>query len=358
MKSFISLVVSIMAFTPMLFSHQISNPIMRVGDLVSNFTINSSVENLIVENEAEQLIPELNNTTAYGDLFITGVKDFVNYTWGQITFQTEPVYINYFWWLILLSLFVWGLEVAFPWRKNQPIIRKDFWLDVFFMFFNFYIFNFIFIAFSKVAAELFFDVVGGDVTAYALFDMSGYAQWLQLLIFFVVVDFIQWFTHVLLHRFNVLWRFHKVHHSIEQMGFAGHLRYHWMENVFYTPMKYFAVMLIGGFTPDMAFIVFYISIAIGHLNHANIGLSYGPLKYVLNNPKMHIWHHAKELPNERRYGVNFGISLSIWDFIFRKNYIPSNGRDIELGFENMERYPKSFFGLFFTGFYKTKDEKE
>ena len=141
------------------------------------------------------------------------------------------------------------------------------------------------------------------------------------------------------------------------MGFAGHLRYHWMENVFYTPMKYITVMLIGGFTPEMAYIVFYISIAIGHINHANVGWDYGPFKYIFNNPKMHIWHHAKELPKNRRYGVNFGISFSIWDYIFRKNYIPSSGRDITLGFDGIEKYPKGFFGLIFSGFRKTPDEK-
>jgi len=107
----------------------------------------------------------------------------------------------------------------------------------------------------------------------------------------------------------------------------------------------------------MAYIVFYISIAIGHINHANVGWDYGPFKYIFNNPKMHIWHHAKELPKNRRYGVNFGISFSIWDYIFRKNYIPSSGRDITLGFDGIEKYPKGFFGLIFSGFRKTPDEK-
>jgi 3-mercaptopyruvate sulfurtransferase SseA/sterol desaturase/sphingolipid hydroxylase (fatty acid hydroxylase superfamily) len=295
----------------------------------------------------------------YAEVFWSGFKNFGSYTWNEITFQVTPWYVNYFWWLIVLSLVVWGLEIVFPWRKDQPIFRKDFWIDAFFMFFNFYIFKLvIFMSFSEVTAKFFHDLIGGDVTSYALIDMSSLSLWLQLLIFFVATDFIQWFTHVLLHRFDFLWRFHKVHHSIEQMGFAGHLRFHWMENVFYTPMKYITVMLIGGFTPEMAYIVFYISIAIGHLNHANIGLSYGPLKYIFNNPKMHIWHHAKELPEDRKYGVNFGISLSIWDYIFRKNYIPYEGRDISLGFEGIERYPKGFFGLIFSGFRKTPDEKQ
>ena len=74
-----------------------------------------------------------------------------------------------------------------------------------------------------------------------------------------------------------------------------------------------------------------------------MNISYGPLKYILNNPKMHIWHHAKELPASHPKGMNFGISLSIWDYIFRTNYIPSDGRDIELGFENVDEFPRNFF---------------
>jgi len=295
---------------------------------------------------------------SYSDVFFNSFKNFGNYTWQEITFQVNPWYVNYFWWLIVLSLIVWGLELVFPWRKNQPAFRKDFWLDAFFMFFNFYIFKLIiFMAFSNITAKVFHDLTGSDATSFALFDMSSYPLWSQLLIFFIATDFIQWFTHVILHRFNFFWRFHKVHHSVEQMGFAAHLRYHWMENVFYTPMKYIMVMLIGGFTPDMAYIVFYIAIAIGHLNHANIGLDYGPFKYLINNPKMHIWHHAHDLPKDKQYGVNFGISLSIWDYIFKTNYIPSSGRDIKLGFAGMEKYPKKFLGLLFSGFGKTPDEK-
>lgn len=54
---------------------------------------------------------------------------------------------------------------------------------------------------------------------------------------------------------------------------------------------------------------------------------------------MHLWHHVKALPKERMGGVNFGISLSLWDYIFKTNYIPHEGGDIELGFDNDEKFP-------------------
>lgn len=288
----------------------------------------------------------------YWTLFKDSFGEFAAYTWSEISFAVSPWYVNYFWWLIVLSLAVWGLEVIFPWRKDQARIRKDFWLDAFYMFFNFYIFKIIiFFAFSNVTEAFFTDLLGGDLQRFALLDISAFPSWLQLLIFFIATDFIQWFTHLLLHKFEFLWKFHKVHHSVEEMGFAAHLRYHWMENVFYTPMKYIAVMLIGGFTPEQAYIIFYFAIAIGHLNHANLNLSYGPLKYLLNNPKMHIWHHAYTLPEDHKNGVNFGISLSLWDYLFRTSYIPSSGRDIKLGFNGLDKFPTSFIGQLKSGFF-------
>ncbi|NNC83588.1 MAG: sterol desaturase, partial [Flavobacteriales bacterium] len=145
----------------------------------------------------------------YWDLFAASFKQFAEYTWAEITFAVEPWYVNYFWWLVLLSIVVWGLEILFPWRKDQAIIRKDFWLDAFYMFFNFYIFKIIiFFAFSNLTEAFFSDILGGDVSRYALIDIGTMPGWLQLVVFFVATDFIQWFTHVLLHRYEFLWRFH------------------------------------------------------------------------------------------------------------------------------------------------------
>lgn len=279
----------------------------------------------------------------YVDLFVNSFSDYGSYIWKEITFQVSPWYVNYFWLLTLLSLIVWGLEILFPWRRNQAIFRKDFWLDAFYMYFNFYIFKLvIFFAFSNVTASFFEGLFPNGANSLILYDTKQLPYIVQLIVFFVALDFIQWFTHVMLHRFEFLWTFHKVHHSVEEMGFAAHLRFHWMENVFYTPMKYIIMLLIGNFNPEDAFIVYYVSIAIGHLNHANINLTYGPLKYILNNPAMHIWHHAKELPSEHPHGMNYGISLSIWDYLFKTAYIPKSGRDIKLGFDNLKKFPKTF----------------
>lgn len=282
--------------------------------------------------------------------FLNSFLGSLNWTWRMIAFDV-PWYNNYFYGLIVISLAVWALELAFPWRKNQKAIRKDFWLDGFYMFFNFFIFSVAIAGFYEIMGVL-FSYAGITASSFAILPVQNWPAWAQLLVFFILSDFVQWFTHVLLHRYEWLWKFHKVHHSVEEMGFAAHLRYHWMENIFYKPLKVLAVMLIGGFEPAQAFIVHFITIAIGHLNHANIHLTYGPLKYIFNNPVMHLWHHVYELPKGRTHGINFGISLSLWDYIFRTASIPKDDAHIKLGFPGVEQFPDNFGEQLVFGFRK------
>ena len=288
----------------------------------------------------------------YLNAFTSAFNGTISWTWKSILFEV-PWYKNYFWGLILISLFVWLLEIVFPWRKEQSIFRKDFYLDGFYMFFNFFLFSIAISGFYKVVG-VFFTTIGITAKSLAFIDPTQWPMWLQLLVFFIVLDFVQWFTHTLLHRFSFLWQFHKVHHSVKEMGFAAHLRYHWMENILYKPLKTFGVMLLGGFEPEQAYIVHFISITIGHFNHSNIKITWGPLKYIINNPVMHLYHHSYNLP-EGKYGVNFGISLSLWDYLFKTNYIPEDSGTLKLGFPGDENLPKSFWGQLLHGFRKKSD---
>ncbi len=280
----------------------------------------------------------------YLEIISNSYSGYWNYIKQSVLFELN--WENYFYGLILISIIVCILELAFPWRKNQPFFRKDFWLDTFYMFFNFFILNLIvLIALSNTTAQAFNDVlgfVGLSISSFQLFDINSFPYWLRIFTFFIIIDFVQWCTHRLLHKYEFLWNFHKVHHSVKQMGFAAHLRYHWMEPVVYKSLKYIPLAIMGGFTAQDVAIVHFFNITIGHLNHANINWDYGFLKYILNNPKMHIWHHAKELPEDRKDGVNFGITLSLWDYIFKTDYIPHSGRDIEIGFEGDDKFPQDF----------------
>lgn len=275
----------------------------------------------------------------YIQVFLDGYYGYWNYLSSEILY---PSWHNYFWWLLGISLVVWSLELVFPWRKNQAAIREDFWLDGFYMFFNFFLFSLIgYNAVSNVAVEAFNDFLAlFGINNLVAFQIASWPVWSQFLLLFVVADFIQWNVHRWLHYSPWLWEFHKVHHSVEQMGFAAHLRYHWMETIVYKSVQYIPLSMIG-FGLDDFFILHLVTILIGHLNHANVKITYGPLKYVLNNPVMHLWHHAKNIPSGSN-GVNYGISLSLWDYLFGTAYIPNQNANEQLGFEDQETFPKTF----------------
>ena len=199
------------------------------------------------------------------------------------------------------------LELIKPWRRDQSRFRKDFWLDFFYMFFNFFLFSLIiYNAASNVVVHFFNDFLASiGITNLVAFEVMSWPIWAHLLIGFVLRDFVQWWTHRLLHRVPALWEFHKVHHSVEQMGFAAHLRYHWMENVVYRSIEYIPLALIGIGLRDF-FIIHIFTLAVGHFNHSNFKFSLGPLKYIFNNPQMHIWHHAYNLLKTRLTGSILG----------------------------------------------------
>ncbi len=287
----------------------------------------------------------------YWELIRNAYSGYANYLWREIT---QPGWHSYFYWLVGVSAFFLILEWARPWRENQAKFRKDFWLDFFYMFFNFFLFSLIvFNAASDVVVRFFNDVLASiGITNLVAFKVMSWPTWAHLLLGFIVRDFVQWWTHRLLHRVPFLWEFHKVHHSVKEMGFAAHLRFHWMETVVYRTIEYIPLALIGIGLRDF-FIIHIFTLAVGHFNHSNFKLNLGLLKYVFNNPEMHIWHHAKALPKERGYGVNFGLTLSVWDYLFGTNYIPESGKDIELGFPGDENFPESFTGQITHGFTRT-----
>jgi sterol desaturase/sphingolipid hydroxylase (fatty acid hydroxylase superfamily) len=338
-----------------------------------------------------------------GNFFEPIKNSYISYARYLLHAIKNPSWDNYFYWLILVSLIFFILEWSNPWRKNQAKFRKDFWLDLFYLFFNFFLFSLIiYAALSRVIVnfvnDLFYQLFHLDLTS--LNPLNGAPLWLILIIGFIVRDFIQWWIHRLLHKIPFLWKFHQVHHSVEQMGFAAHLRFHWMETVLYRTIEYLPLAFLGIGLYDF-FIIHIFTLSFGHYNHSNLAVSgkfvgliiagligtavitssfditvlqnsssavsaltyiifclFGyfvlgsKVKYIFNSPEMHIWHHGYEMPSDKPNGINFGLTLSIWDYLFKTAYMPYNGRDIKLGFPGVEKFPSRFFGQFLHGIIK------
>jgi len=270
-----------------------------------------------------------------------------------------PVYLQYYFWLIAISLFCLLVERVRPWRKEQKVLREGIWQDLFWLVFNgHYLGVLLAIVIGKVLVlfHSFLSSLGLPLPeSFKL--LAGFPLWLQFIIFFIVKDFVEWNIHRLLHNVSWLWEFHKLHHSIKELDWIGNFRFHWGEVIVYKTLSYLPLVILGADT-NIIFIIAIIGTIMQDLNHANLPLDWGPLKYVFNSPKMHVWHHDVELHGKG--GQNFGIVLSIWDWIFGTVYWPKNQEQPEqLGFEDMEdTYPQGLLARLVYPFLKFSNIKK
>ncbi len=261
----------------------------------------------------------------------------------QIIWDTR----GYFFWLLAVSAFCLVLERIRPWRGKQKMLRRQFGQDLFWLFFNG---HYVGILVAYVAAFVFTWAVPAIDQAKSLQLVGEQPVWVQFIVFFLVKDFLEWAIHILLHRVPWLWEFHKVHHSIEELDWIGNFRFHWMEVVVYQGLTYFPLVILG-VEGRVILVIAVVATLIGHLNHSNVNISWGPLRYIINSPRMHVWHHDRDWPAERPYGVNFAVCLSVWDWLFRTAYWPARHeaptqQPARLGFDGDEQFPRSLVGRF------------
>ncbi len=249
-------------------------------------------------------------------------------------------------WLAIVSLLCVVAERVRPWRANQAMLRPEWGQDLFWLCFNGYVASILFAPlFKRVEGRLGETfALGFGMLPDALHFMAGYPLAVQVVGLLIVSDFMEWLVHNALHRWSPLWRIHRVHHSIEVMDWMGNFRFHWGELLLYRSVKYIPLALLGA-RWEALLVVAVIATLIGHLNHANLNISWGPLRYVLNSPRMHIWHHDKEVRGPA--GVNFGVVFSLWDWLFGTAYMPATDEaPAALGYAGMERAPHSLWMRF------------
>lgn len=248
---------------------------------------------------------------------------------------------SYFAWLMGISAVFVVLEWLFP-RRAQPMWRAGIGWDLLYLVLNGHFVGVLLARWAEpVVGRLDGVLEGWGVKGWVYLGVAGgWPKWVQFVVALVVIDFVQWCIHNTLHRVPWLWRFHQVHHSIETMDWIGVMRFHWVEPVVYKSLGYIPLVFFG-FSQDVLFWYAVYGTAQGHLNHANLNWSLGPLRYVLNSPNMHVWHHVHGAHGP--INKNFGINLSVWDWIFGTAHMPARAPE-RLGFEGIEGFPKTLPG--------------
>ena len=126
----------------------------------------------------------------------------------------------------------------------------------------------------------------------------------------VLVDLGNYVAHRILHRFDVLWHLHAVHHSSPELDWLASYRAHPLEMLF-RRFAAPALLVLGGLPAHLAALVGAIYQVWIMFNHSNLGLDLRRLEWLLVTPRLHRAHHAPSTTQR-----NYGTLLTLWDRLF------------------------------------------
>jgi sterol desaturase/sphingolipid hydroxylase (fatty acid hydroxylase superfamily) len=138
---------------------------------------------------------------------------------------------------------------------------------------------------------------------------------MAIIISIVVMDFVIYLQHVMVHAIPLLWRLHRVHHADLDYDVTTGARFHPIEIILSMSIKIATIALLG--PPVAAVVIFEVILnATAMFNHSNVRLNLFIdkwLRLILVTPDMHRVHHSVE---EDETNSNFGFSLPWWDRLF------------------------------------------
>ena len=142
--------------------------------------------------------------------------------------------------------------------------------------------------------------------------------WMQVIEAVILADLGFYVAHRLFHGVPWLWRFHAIHHSIQELDSLASVRVHVLDQLVTKGISMLPLLLLGF---DAVPIAISVGIYFWHsiLVHSNVRMSFGPLRWIIASPVFHHWHHATR-PDA--YGKNFAGQLSILDKLFGTMYMP------------------------------------
>jgi sterol desaturase/sphingolipid hydroxylase (fatty acid hydroxylase superfamily) len=210
---------------------------------------------------------------------------------------------------LLFLLFV-PLEKAFPLRR-QRVVRPGLVTDLTHLLVNNVVVTVAAIGLAVVTCLPLLWLRSYDVAAQLPLAVS-----IPLAVVLIFVG--NYWAHRLTHRVPVLWRFHAVHHSIEQMDWVASGRLHPLDSAFTQAVTMAPLLLLGyggGAFAGTAVVVALLAL----FQHANVRISVPVIRWIIQTPEWHHWHHATDL---EAHDTNFGLPLV--DKLFGTAYLPKD----------------------------------
>lgn len=216
--------------------------------------------------------------------------------------------------------------------KASPFLRHHFLSDVIYLFTGF-------VAGGSFGAAYFAWASGwvGDYLAIPRLAVIDLPWWLLTLVAFVALDLGNYFAHYLLHRFSLLWEFHKVHHSSRTLDWLATFRSHIVEQSLRRLVAP-ALLILAGFPMKTVALAGGLFLSWAIFNHSNLRLKLHFLETFLITPRLHRLHHCPETESS-----NLGTVFTFWDRL-RGTFLSADASaDSLFGIGNeIETYPQGW----------------
>ena len=226
----------------------------------------------------------------------------------EFLLANEKVIRMSFFFGMLVVIALW--ELAAP-KRALTISKSVRWINnLGLVFFNSFILRVLFPA-AAVGVAAFATEQGWGLFNY----YSDVPFWFAVVASVIIMDFVIYVQHVMVHAIPVLWRLHRLHHADLDYDVTTGARFHTIEIILSMLIKFATILLLG--PSVVAVIIFEIMLnATAMFNHGNISLPKSIDKYlrlILVTPDMHRVHHSVE---DDEANSNFGFSLPWWDRLF------------------------------------------
>jgi sterol desaturase/sphingolipid hydroxylase (fatty acid hydroxylase superfamily) len=197
--------------------------------------------------------------------------------------------------------------------QRRPIFARGYRQDLIYT-----VFNAILVVPLVTALTLSFaEVVQRSLPWLVLSRIPVVPRWGAIAVILVAMDGLNWFAHGANHRFRVLWRFHELHHSQEDMNVLTVFRTHPLIHVSYLIALVPGIVLLANGALPITLLVIYGGVVA--FAHSNTNLGFGPLGRIFVSPNYHRIHHQLNGPQD----VNLGFALTIWDQLFHRAVFPT-----------------------------------
>jgi sterol desaturase/sphingolipid hydroxylase (fatty acid hydroxylase superfamily) len=225
-------------------------------------------------------------------------------------------------------------ERLWPYRKGLAFFREGFWVDL--VWYTIIQSYFLQILIFKYIIPLIQH--GLHWHGFAFFREWSIAE--QVLFFLVTHDLYIYLFHRLQHSSKILWRTHEAHHSGKEVDFLAGSRSHAVEIIINQTIEFAPIVILGAH-PEVIPIKALLDAVFGMFIHANINVKLGKLKYFLNSPELHLWHHANY---HEVFHANFSTKFSVWDHLFGTAYDPGKKPgNLRENWGLYYDYPKDYF---------------